>query len=177
MAKSGSQIDGLENSRIFRRVLGTSIRGIWIHLPTALRFSSPGQAYGRFVHALVLRYARREPAFPTARVPRLIILWTIRSARPDLRLTISAVDMSREVLEFAERGVYSRRSDVTGDTFKDQKKSIFERLTDEEMEAMFEVEDDLVKVRPRLKDGTIWRNSSVFWAIRTSWWQTGFSAT
>ena len=97
------------------------------------------------------------------------ILWTIRSARPDLRLTISAVDMSREVLEFAERGVYSRRSDVTGDTFKDQKKSIFERLTDEEMEAMFEVEDDLVKVRPWLKDGTIWRNSSVFWAIRTSW--------
>ena len=48
-----------------------------------------------------------------------------------MRLTISAVDMSREVLEFAERGVYSRRSDVTGDTFRDQKKSIFERLTDE----------------------------------------------
>jgi chemotaxis methyl-accepting protein methylase len=151
------------------------------------------------VHALVLRYARRELAFPIRNkaelelMRRLLdrntpgssvdiavlgcskgaeaysILWTIRSARPDLRLTISAVDMSREVLEFAERGVYSRRSDVTGDTFKDQKKSIFERLTDEEMEAMFEVEDDLVKVRPWLKDGTIWRNSSVFWAIRTSW--------
>jgi SAM-dependent methyltransferase len=73
-----------------------------------------------------------------------------------LRLTIYAVDMSREVLEFAERGVYSCRGDVTGDTFKDQKKSIFERLTDEEMEAMFEVEDDLVKVRPRLKEGIIW---------------------
>jgi hypothetical protein len=39
--------------------------------------------------------------------------------------------MSREVLEFAERGVYSCRGDVTGDTFRDQKKSIFERLTDE----------------------------------------------
>ncbi len=63
MAKSGSQIDGWANSRIFRRVLGTSIRGIWIHLPASLRLSSPGQAYGRFVHALILRYAKREQAF------------------------------------------------------------------------------------------------------------------
>ena len=168
----------------------------------SLRLSSPGQAYGRFVHALILRYARREQAFTTfflrnkaelELVRRLLdrnapgssvdiavlgcskgaevysILWTIRSARPDLRLTTYAVDISQEILDFAERGVYSCRGDVTGDTFKDQKKSIFERLTDEEMEAMFEVEDDLVKVRPWLKDGTIWRNSSVFWAIRTSW--------
>jgi hypothetical protein len=64
MAKSGS-LDGWENSRIFRRVLGTSIRGIWIYLPVSLRLSSPGQAYGRFVHALILRYARREQAFTT----------------------------------------------------------------------------------------------------------------
>jgi hypothetical protein len=65
MAKSGSQIEGWANSRFFRKVLGTSIRGIWIHLPVSLRLSSPGQAYGRFVHALILRYARREQAFTT----------------------------------------------------------------------------------------------------------------
>src|ERR1700731_1810869 len=41
MAKSGS-LDGWENSRIFRRVLGASIRGIWIYLPVSLRLSSPG---------------------------------------------------------------------------------------------------------------------------------------
>ena len=35
------------------------------------------------------------------------ILWAIRSARPDLRLTLHAVDISQEILEFAERGVYS----------------------------------------------------------------------
>jgi chemotaxis methyl-accepting protein methylase len=177
------------NSRIFRGVLGASIMGIWIHLPASLRLSSPGQAYGRFVHALVRRYSNRAQVFTTyflrnraelELMRRLLdrntpgssvdisvlgcskgaevysILWTIRSARPDLRLTIYAVDMSQEILEFAERGVYSRRSDETGLTFRDQGKSIFERLTDAEMEAMFEVEDDLVKVRPWLKEGIIW---------------------
>jgi chemotaxis methyl-accepting protein methylase len=141
-------------TRIIRRVLGTSISGIWVHLLASLRLSSPGQAYGRFVHALVLRYAKREQAFTTfflrnkaelELMRRLLdrntpdssvevsvlgcskgaevnsILWTIRPARPDLRLTVYAVDMSREILEFAGRGVYLRRSDVTGDTFKDQK--------------------------------------------------------
>jgi chemotaxis methyl-accepting protein methylase len=84
------------------------------------------------------------------------ILWTMRSARPDLRLTVHAVDVSQEILEFAERGVYSRSSDGTGNTTGDQKRSIFERLTDEEMEAMFELEDGLARVRPWLKEGIIW---------------------
>ena len=84
------------------------------------------------------------------------IMWTIRSARPDLRLTVHAIDVSHEILEFAERGVYSRHSDGTGNTFRDQEKSIFERLTHAEMEAMFELEDGLAKVRPWLKEGIIW---------------------
>jgi chemotaxis methyl-accepting protein methylase len=189
MANSRTQIDGWANSRIFRRVLGTSIRRSWIHLPASLRLSSPGRAYGRLVHALVRRYARRAQCFGTfflrnkaeLELMRRLLDWnapgsivdisvlgcskgaevysivrTIRSARPDLRLTVRAVDISQEILDFAERGVYSRSSDVTGDTFKDQERSIFERVTDEEMEAMFEVEDDLVKVRPWLKEGIIW---------------------
>jgi hypothetical protein len=35
------------------------------------------------------------------------ILWAIRSARPDLKLCLQAVDISQEIVEFAERGVYS----------------------------------------------------------------------
>jgi chemotaxis methyl-accepting protein methylase len=189
MAKSRSQIilDGWAKS--MRRVLATSIRGTWIHLPASLRLSSPGQAYGRLLHALVRRYSKRKQAFTTyflrnraelELMRRLLdrnspgssvdisvlgcskgaevysILWTIRSARPDLRLTIYAVDISQEILDFAERGVYSRRNDGTGTTFVDQGRSIFEHLTDEEMEAMFEVEDDLAKVRQWLKEGIIW---------------------
>ena len=38
------------------------------------------------------------------------ILWTIRSARPDLRVRMHAVDVSREILAFAEKGVYSLNS-------------------------------------------------------------------
>jgi chemotaxis methyl-accepting protein methylase len=84
------------------------------------------------------------------------ILWTIRSARPDLRLTTYAVDISQEILEIAKRGVYSRRSDVIWDDCRNQNASIFERLTHDEMAAMCEVEDDLARVRPWLKEGIIW---------------------
>lgn len=94
------------------------------------------------------------------------ILWTIRSARPDLRLSTHAVDISQEILEFAERGVYSRdnpvvvkRPEITarGDaTWRDQPESIFERMTDAEVEAMFELEADQARVRSWLKAGITW---------------------
>ena len=35
------------------------------------------------------------------------IAWTIRTARPDLKLRMHAVDISQGALEFAEGGVYS----------------------------------------------------------------------
>jgi chemotaxis methyl-accepting protein methylase len=97
---------------------------------------------------------------------------TIRSARPDLRLSMHAVDISQEILEFASRGVYSLTSpdvsqapnhegitesaDVTRNTGRDQLTSIFERLTNEEMEAMFEVEGDRARIKPWLKEGITW---------------------
>lgn len=84
------------------------------------------------------------------------ILWTIRSARSDLKLTIYAVDITQEILEFAERGVYSL-GDATWNGITHQNESIFARVTHEEMEAMCEVEDDLVRVRPWLKEGIIWQ--------------------
>src|SRR5258707_13996731 len=38
------------------------------------------------------------------------ILWTIRSARPDLKVLLCAVDISKEILRFAEKGVYAPRT-------------------------------------------------------------------
>jgi chemotaxis methyl-accepting protein methylase len=83
-----------------------------------------------------------------------------------------AVDISEEILEFAERGVYSREGSnaanatnhegitneegVTWNTWRDQNAPIFERMTDQEVEAMFEVEGDQAKIRPWLKEGIIW---------------------
>jgi chemotaxis methyl-accepting protein methylase len=100
------------------------------------------------------------------------IAWIIRSARPDLKLRIHAVDISQDVLELAERGVYSLKSpdvfnapnhegvtetgDVTWNTWRDQDTSIFERMTDGEMEAMFNGEGDPVTVKAWLKEGIIW---------------------
>jgi len=100
------------------------------------------------------------------------VLWAIRSARPDLKLNTHALDISQEILEFAERGVYSRIArdistpsphngtkvveDVAWNTSRDQNAPIFERMTDEEVNAMFEVEGDQAKVRPWLKEGIKW---------------------
>ena len=101
------------------------------------------------------------------------IVWTIRSARPDLKLRIHAVDISQDVLEFAERGIYSLKSpdllnapnhegvtetgDLAWKTSRDQEDaSIFERMTDGEMEAMFYREGDQVTVKSWLRDGIIW---------------------
>jgi chemotaxis protein methyltransferase CheR len=96
-------------------------------------------------------------------------VWAIRSARPDLKINMQAIDISQEVLEFAERGVYSRSSphicdmpkmnDVTPAmdmTWRDQPYSIFERMTSEEVEAMFEMEGDQARIRPWLKEGIRW---------------------
>ena len=101
------------------------------------------------------------------------IAWTIRSARPDLELSIQAVDISQEIVEFAARGAYSlsnpdvlntpnqegiaERGDVTWNTCRDQLTSIFERMTKEEVNAMFEVEGDQAWIKPWLKEGIDWK--------------------
>jgi len=101
------------------------------------------------------------------------VLWAIRSARPDLRLKINAVDVSQQILTFAENGVYSLTNsldapstadrngitenvDVARNTTKDQDRPIFERVTSEELEAMFEIEGDQARVRSWLKEGINW---------------------
>lgn len=99
------------------------------------------------------------------------IVWKIRSARPDLRLSMHAIDISQEILEFAKRGIYSRKSldplnaphddgireeDVTWNTCRDQNAPIFERMTEEELQAMCDVEGDQVRVKPSLREGIAW---------------------
>lgn len=97
------------------------------------------------------------------------ILWAIRSARPDLKVSARAADISKEIREFAQRGIYlttgpesmkmgssegpTKMSDAT---WKDQPLSIFERMTDKEMEAMFELEGNRARVRSWLKEGITW---------------------
>jgi chemotaxis methyl-accepting protein methylase len=78
------------------------------------------------------------------------ILWTIRSARPDLKVLLDAVDISQEILSFAEQGIYAP------DTSQLVGSSIFERLTEAEMVEMFDWEGDQAKVKSWLREGITW---------------------
>jgi chemotaxis methyl-accepting protein methylase len=102
------------------------------------------------------------------------ILWAIRSARPDLKVVVQAVDISPAILAFAERGIYSMATtsgpspstvgqkyseseygEINTDTH--QTEWIFERLTDDEIGEIFEIEHGQAKVRPWLREGVTWR--------------------
>jgi hypothetical protein len=78
------------------------------------------------------------------------ILWTIRSERSDLKVHLNAVDISKEILSFAEKGIY------TADTSQLVGASIFERLTEAEMIGMFDWEGDQAKVKSWLREGITW---------------------
>lgn len=79
------------------------------------------------------------------------ILWTIRSARPDLKVLVCAMDISKEILNFAKRGVYAPTTcGLVGS-------SIFERLTAHEMEQMFDLEGDDASIKPWLREEITWQ--------------------
>jgi SAM-dependent methyltransferase len=161
---------------------------IWGRLPPKLRNSRLAQWYGGFLHRLVCRRAQRRQYFGTfflrnrpqlEQIRRIIaqrergstvqiailgcsigaevysVLWTIRSARPDLDVRVQAADISREVLEVAERAVYtSASSGLVGS-------SIFERLTPEESQAIFDWEGETATVKPWLRAGIGWHEADV----------------
>ncbi len=98
--------------------------------------------------------------------------WTIRSARPDLDLVLTAVDISQDILDFAQQGTYwcgwqpdavygessdATTADVAAVTTRDQSVSIFEGVTPEEMEGMFDMSGGEATVKRSLKEGIRWR--------------------
>ena len=79
------------------------------------------------------------------------VAWTIRSARPDLRLVMHAVDISKQAVEFAERGVYSSDRSQLIDT------SILSAMTAAEIEQVFEPEGNALRVRGWVREGIQWQ--------------------
>jgi SAM-dependent methyltransferase len=79
------------------------------------------------------------------------ILYTIRSARPDLRIDLIALDISKEILSFAERGVYDPDASVFVGA------SIFERLSAHEKREIFDWEGEQAKVKSWLREGITWK--------------------
>jgi hypothetical protein len=75
------------------------------------------------------------------------VLWTLRSARPDLIVRLQAMDNSPEVLEVASKGIYTTESS------RMVAQSIFERLTDTERKEIFDWQAGVAMVKPWLREG------------------------
>ena len=83
------------------------------------------------------------------------IAWTIRSARPDLRLILGAADISRRAVEFGQCGKYSLVDPELTDS------NVFERMTEAEVTDLFDRDGDVVTVKPWIRDGIEWRVGDV----------------
>jgi chemotaxis methyl-accepting protein methylase len=161
------------------------VRAHGVHLHSLIQLTTRSQSVGTFFFRnrpeleLLVRLLDQKPQGSTLDVTVLAcskgaevysILYAIREARTDLKVSLCALDISKDILEFAQAGVYSLRShegsraanpgslalgrDVI--TNRDQPLSIFERMSSEEMEAMFDQEGDQVRVKPRFREGITW---------------------
>jgi chemotaxis methyl-accepting protein methylase len=139
--------------------------GAWLHSSVRL-LATRQQYFGTFflrnrpALEMMRRLAEEKAKGSTLRIAVLAcsigaevysILWTIRSARPDLKVLVCAVDISKEILNFAEKGVYdSNTCGLVGS-------AIFERLSAHEMKQMFDWEGDQARVKPWLREGITWQ--------------------
>jgi chemotaxis methyl-accepting protein methylase len=105
------------------------------------------------------------------------VAWRIRSARPDLKLVLHAVDISKEAVEFAKRGAYPLAVEPADTATHDRRgaggwrldrpdseltgEEIFERLTPMEMEEFFDRDGDTVTIKSWIRDGIAWHVGDV----------------
>jgi SAM-dependent methyltransferase len=157
---------------------------IWRRLPAPVLNWRLTRYYGNWLHALVCLRNRRQQHFgtfflrnrpalelirrtcdqkmhgATLRVAVLgcsigaevySILFVLRTARPDLKIILHAVDISEEIVTFAQSGVYSP------ETCAFVASSIFERLTAQEKQEMFDWDGNRATVKPWLREGITWK--------------------
>jgi chemotaxis methyl-accepting protein methylase len=152
---------------------------LWNSLPQRVTSSHPMSTYGEFLHRLARAHGNRAQAGSTyflrnkpllELIQRLVrrslktdvlrmavlgcstgaevysIAWKLRSARPDLKLILHAVDISSEAVNAGRQGVYS----LTPET------NIFERMSDVEIEVMFERNGNTMTIKSWLREGIEW---------------------
>jgi mannose-6-phosphate isomerase-like protein (cupin superfamily)/SAM-dependent methyltransferase len=190
-AGSGSWVTRLIRLRIFGKSPINAYlrlnRHLWNNLPTSFISCLPLRLYGDFLHKLARVQGIRTQAFSThflrnrpqlELIRRLVqrrteaetlkvavlgcsfgaeaysVAWTIRSARPDLKLIFHAVDISRKAVEVGKRGAYPLASALTNT-------DLFERMTESEIEEMFDRDRDVATVKPWIRDGIEWHVGDV----------------
>jgi chemotaxis methyl-accepting protein methylase len=130
---------------------------------------------------LMQRLVHRKRAGDTVRVAVLgcstgaevySIAWAIRTARPDLKLAIHAVDVSSEAVEFARRGAYPLNAKVVLKALRNCMAAghwrvpepgsdpidseIFERMTTAEKAEFFDLHEDVAAIKDWLREGIDW---------------------
>lgn len=83
------------------------------------------------------------------------VAWRIRSARPDLNLILLAVDISPQAVGVAKRGVYSPATSQIAGT------DIFDRMTEAEIEELFDRDGDVLTVKSWIRQGIKWHVGDV----------------
>jgi SAM-dependent methyltransferase len=78
------------------------------------------------------------------------VAWRIRSARPDLKLSLHAMDISEQAVEVGKCGVYSLAAPQLTN------KDLFERMTRAEIEELFDRNGSIVTVKSWIKEGIEW---------------------
>jgi chemotaxis methyl-accepting protein methylase/mannose-6-phosphate isomerase-like protein (cupin superfamily) len=136
----------------------------------ARRFGARAQAPSTFflrnrpqlelIRRLVERRAESEPLKVavlgcSTGVEAYSIAWSIRSARPDLKLALHAVDISKRAVEFGQCGRYSLADPQLTDT------DVLERMTETEMTDFFDRNGDEVEVKSWIKEGIKWQVGDV----------------
>jgi SAM-dependent methyltransferase len=79
------------------------------------------------------------------------IVWSILTQLPDIELAVTAVDISKDAVEFAHAGLYS----VRGSVFADEQ--IFARLTAREMDGLFHRRGDNLIIRDWVRARITWQ--------------------
>jgi SAM-dependent methyltransferase len=181
----------LVRKRIFgKSPIGVYLRlnqRLWNKLSPSFTAMGPTRLYGNFLHALARRGGRQQ-AFATyflrnrpqlELIKRLVeqrthgetlrvavlgcstgaevysVAWNIRSARPDLKLTVHAVDISKRAVEVGKGGTYSLLTPQATDT------DIFSRVTESELEELFDRDGDVATVKSWIKQGINWHVGDV----------------
>jgi chemotaxis methyl-accepting protein methylase len=146
-----------------------SLRGFGSHVHSLIQMRERNQATGTFFfrNRPELEVAvRLLDQFPRGSTIDMAVLgcskgaevysfsYVIRTRRPDLNLRISALDISRDVLEIGEAGAYPL--DGLEPSQDVGLRSIFERMSPVEMEDMFEQDGENVRVRPQFRKEITW---------------------
>jgi len=79
------------------------------------------------------------------------LAWRIRSARPDVKVMLYAMDISKEAVEVAKSGIYSLSASKLSST------RICDGMSAAEIDELFQSDGDSLSVRSWIREGIDWR--------------------